>query len=96
MVASPCNPAILSTAAVVTCAEASSHAQLKGMPSKEQLAESGSPTGNVGLSDTGQVGSLAAKALSELLDSCLIELAGVQRRDDTSELELLCICVTGS
>ena len=45
-------------------------------------------TSNVALSHHGTVGSYATYSLGNLLDSCLVELAGIDGREDTSKLSL--------
>ena len=58
----------------------------------------GRRTGNVALGDVGAVDGHAEEAgLGQLLNSCLVELTGVQGRDDVAELELeklaACSCI---
>ena len=66
----------------------------------DQLVVSGAVSGrrtnvDVALGDTGQVGSCATQGLSELLDSCLVQLTGIERRYGSSKLDL-CLCITAS
>ena len=84
--------ACLSRAAHTIARFSSRHALSLSQQQRQGLASSSgnceSRTSDVALSDHGTVGSYATNSLSKLLDSCLVELASIDGREDASKLSL--------